>query len=118
MNTEQFHDFCMSLKGTTDTMPFGPENVVYKVMNKMFALMPLDVIPLRVNLKNLPQKNIELRADHQSIIPGYHMNKEHWNTVILNGELKNQEIEVLIKESYECVVSGLTKKDKEILQNL
>lgn len=118
MNVEQFHEYCMSLKATTDSMPFGPENVVYKVMNKMFALMPLDEVPLRVNLKNLPQKNIELRADYASVIPGYHMNKEHWNTVIFNGELKNQEIKILIKESYDCVVAGLSKKDKEILQNL
>lgn len=119
MNIEEVHDFCMKLKGVNETMPFGPETVVYKVLNKIFALMPLDEEPpIKINLKNTPQKNLELRINYDSIIPGYHMNKVHWNTVIVNGTLKKSFLEELITDSYNCVVNGMTKKEKETLNIL
>ena len=108
----------MSRKASEETMPFGDDTLVYKVMGKAFALTGVSD-PVSVNLKCDPDRAVELRAQFpDDVLPGYHMNKKHWNTVMLNGRLRADEIEELIDHSYELVVKGLKKVDREFLQGL
>ncbi|MGX7687011.1 MmcQ/YjbR family DNA-binding protein [Flectobacillus roseus] len=109
MDIEQFREYCLSKKGVTEELPFGPETLVYKVMGKIFALTGLDSEVFTVNLKCDPEKAISLREEFSFIIPGYHMNKKHWNTVNFERTPTKMATE-LINHSYEIVASGLTKK--------
>jgi predicted DNA-binding protein (MmcQ/YjbR family) len=118
MNLETFREYCLSKKGVTEELPFGPETLVYKVMGKMFALTGLDSEIFSFNLKNTPEKNQELRAEYEAIIPGYHMNKQHWNTIYANHSIKDALLRELIDESYDLVAKSLTKKIQEELKNL
>lgn len=118
MNIEEFRDYCLTLPYVTEEFPFGPETLVYKVGGKMFALSSLDWEGFRINLKNTPEKNEELRADYDFIVGGYHMNKKHWNTVIVDFRMTKQLFLSLINESYQLVYEGLSKKEKEKLVNL
>ncbi len=102
-------------KMAVETYPFDEVTMVIKVMNKMFALVSLDDDPLRINLKCDPDDAQVLRNLYSSIIPGYHMNKEHWNTVILDGSIPEAMLEDLIDDSYKLVVKGLKKSDREKL---
>ena len=117
MNIETFRTYCLSKKGVTEEFPFDETTLVFKVMGKMFALTGLHRIPFSVNLKCDPDKAIDLREYHSEIQPGYHMNKKHWNTCILE-ELPPEVMEHLIDHSYELVVSKLTKKLKAELAAL
>ena len=116
MNIEEIRDYCISLKAVTESFPFDETTLVFKVMNKMFCLLSLD--KLQVNLKNDPEKNIDLRAHYPTIIPGYHMNKEHWNTVALDGLIPPKLIIEMIDESYRLIVESLPKKKQEEFKNL
>lgn len=107
MDLEGIIDFCESFDNVTSETPFGPEVLVFKVKNKIFALLPIDGVRFTINLKNHPEKNIQLREEFPGIIPGFHMNKKHWNTLIIN-ELKSKLVNDLIAESY-AIVSGLKK---------
>ncbi|QED38241.1 MmcQ/YjbR family DNA-binding protein [Antarcticibacterium arcticum] len=119
MNIETFRDYCLEKKGVTEGLPFGPDDLVLKVMGKMFTIASLDEVPLRVNLKCDPEKAISLREEYpDNIFPGYHMNKKLWNTLILDGRLSNSFIFELIDHSYDLVVLGLTKKLQKELQDL
>ena len=119
MNIESFRDYCLSLPGVEEGFPFGEDTLVLKVMGKMFALGSLSSPWFRVNLKCDPEKAINLREEYESIIPGWHMNKKHWNTVTFEfGELSDELVIELTKHSYELVASKLTKKLKEELKNL
>ena len=119
MNIDTFRDYCLAKKGVTEGLPFGPDNLVLKVMGKMFSIVSLDEVPLRANLKCDPEKAIELREEYEeNILPGYHMNKQHWNTLVLDGKLDPKLVFELIDHSYELVVAGLTKKLKQELENL
>lgn len=119
MDIETFRNYCLDKKGVTEGLPFGPDNLVIKVMGKMFTIASLDEVPLRVNLKCDPERAILLREEYpDTIFPGYHMNKELWNTLILDGTLSNSFILELIDHSYELVVQGLTKKLQKELQDL
>ena len=109
MHIEQLRDYCLAKPGVEESLPFGPDNLVFKVNNKMFLLASLDESPLRFNAKCDPEKAIQLREDYPCILPGYHMNKKHWNTVIIDGTLKTAELEDLIDHSYE-LVKGKIKK--------
>ena len=102
--------------GATEETPFGPEVLVYKVKGKMFSLIAWQDQPLRINLKCEPNKSLALRDMFESIIPGYHMNKKHWNTIILDGEVPVAEVCALIDHSYDLVVKGLKKADREALK--
>lgn len=118
MDLEEFRELCLSKKGVTEEFPFGPENLVYKVMGKMFALLPLDRVPPQGNLKCDPERAIALREEYEgSIFGAFHMNKVHWNTVVMD-RLPPQLIRDLIDHSYERVISGLTKKLQQDLKNL
>lgn len=113
MNIEQFREYCLHFPGTTEECPFGPDTLVYKVMGKMFALCGIDDFG-SVNLKCDPEKAIELREQHPEITPGYHMNKQHWNTVEVI-HLPDKFVKSLITDSYNLVKSGLSKKIQEEL---
>jgi len=115
MNIEEFRDYCLSKKYVTECFPFDQTTLVFKVAEKMFALTSLENHPSRVNLKCDPEKSIELRAQFSDIIEGFHMNKKHWNTITIEGNISNQLIEELINHSYELVVKGMTKKRQKEL---
>ena len=114
MNVESFREYCVNLPGVTESFPFDDTALVFKVMGKMFALALLEG-EKSVNLKCDPERAIELREEFSDILPGYHMNKKHWNTLLLSGDLKTPLIKELINHSYDLVVAGLTKKQKEEL---
>ena len=118
MNLENIRAHCLAFSGVTEECPFGPEVPVYKVLGKMFALLSPDEVPASMNLKCDPERALDLRDQYESILPGYHMSKKHWNTLILDGSLPSPLIKELIDHSYELVVGGLTKKDREKLQQL
>jgi predicted DNA-binding protein (MmcQ/YjbR family) len=110
MDIEQFRAYCLHLPFTTEECPFGPDTLVFKVKGKVFALCGISDFG-SVNLKCDPERAITLREQYPQIIPGFHMNKTHWNTVELEG-LSHKFIQELIRHSYELVVSGLSKKDR------
>lgn len=111
MNIEQFREFCISLPSTEESFPFDEVTLVFKVGNKMYALMGLDNIDNpSANLKGKPEENIVLREQYEGVIPGFHMNKKHWNTVAIDSDVDDKLIYDLIKESYNLVVKSLTKK--------
>jgi len=115
MNIEQFTEYCLSKPGTSDSFPFGGDTLVIKVGPKVFALCGLDALPFKVNLKCDPDWAVELRERHEEIIPGYHMNKKHWNTVNMEGDLEITLIKKMIDHSYNLVIQSLPKKEKEAL---
>ena len=107
---------CLSFPETEETTPFGPEVLVYKVAGKMFAATNPDSVPSEVNLKCDPDRALELRDLYAAVKPGWHMNKKHWNTVILNGSIPKGEIERMIDHSYGLIVKGLKKREREGLE--
>ncbi len=112
MNVEVFRDYCLSKKAVTEEFPFDAVTLVFKVMGKMFALLPLERMPAQVNLKCDPEWAMELREEHDGIImPGYHMSKTHWNTIYMEN-LPPKLIMELVDHSYDLVVSKFTKKLK------
>ncbi len=114
MNIDTFRNYCLEKKGVTEELPFGPDTLVFKVGGKIFALTGLDAVPLRVNLKCDPEEAIHLREEYPNVIlPGYHMNKKHWNTVVLDEFLPNSLIFGLTNKSYDLVFQGLPKKLRE-----
>lgn len=118
MDVEEFRTFCLSLKGATEAFPFDESTLVFKVMGKMFALISLERIPHRANLKCDPERAITLREDYDGVItPGFHMNKTHWNTIRI-AALSKGIIEDLVLHSYDLVVSKLSKTDKEKLTSI
>lgn len=116
MNIEELREYCLSLKGVTEDFPFDEDTLVFKVAGKMFCLTSLDG-PFTINLKNEPEKNIELREEYTEIKPGYHMSKTHWNTIEMSGQLSDDFIKTLIDESYDLVVLKLTRNEKQMLKN-
>jgi predicted DNA-binding protein (MmcQ/YjbR family) len=115
MTADELRDRCLAFNGVEETFPFGPENSVFKVEGKVFALSRLDGDPLRVSLKCEPALAERLREDHEAIIPGYHLNKRHWNTVIIDGSLPDQMVGDMIEDSYDLVVSGLPRRRRALL---
>lgn len=110
---EAIHLNLMNRVETTEEFPFGPQAAVYKVAGKMFAILSPDDVPPQMNLKCDPERALELRDEHEAIIPGYHMNKKHWNTLILDGSLPDSLVIDLIDHSFALVVKGLPKKVRE-----
>ena len=107
--------YCLTFPGSVETFPFGPETSVFKVADKMFALSQLAGRPLRVSLKCEPVLAEQLRAAHEAVIPGYHLNKRHWNTVIIDGSLPERTIKNMIEDSYDLVVSQLPRPRRRAL---
>jgi len=119
MNIETFRLYCLEKPGVTEELPFGPSTLVFKVMGKIFALTGLDAPEFSVNLKCDPDYAEDLRAANQSIIPGYHMSKKHWNTLNIDqGELSTSLIKELTDHSYDLVVSTHTKALKGALKEM
>jgi predicted DNA-binding protein (MmcQ/YjbR family) len=116
MNIESFTEYCMAKKGVTESFPFGGDTLVFKVMNKIFALTGMDETPCKANLKCDPEWAVNLREEHDDIQPGYHMNKKHWNTVNIEGNLPDTLVMKLIDQSYDLVISSLPAKDKVLLE--
>ena len=115
MEVDELQNYLKSKTSTPEEQPFGPQVLVYKVKGKMFATLGFDEGLGRTNLKCDPEKSLDLRDRYESIIPGYHMNKKHWNTLILDGSLPAKLICKLVDHSYELVVAKLPKKDREDL---
>jgi predicted DNA-binding protein (MmcQ/YjbR family) len=115
MNPVELRDCCLSFTGAQQTFPFGPETSVFKVAGKMFALSQLDAESLRVSLKCEPELAQGLRAAHAAVLPGYHLNKRHWNTVIIDGSLPDNAIRDMIEDSYDLVVSKLPRARRRAL---
>jgi len=119
MNIEIFREYCLAKKGVTEAFPFDEKTLVFKVMDKMFALSSLEHQPAKANLKCNPERSIELREEFDGLItPGFHMSKVHWNTVELEMNIPHELLCELIDHSYNLVVSKLTKKLKEELNQL
>jgi predicted DNA-binding protein (MmcQ/YjbR family) len=118
MNHESFRKYCLSLKGVEEDLPFDDVTPVFKVMGKMFALIDDSEKGLSINLKCDPDKAIELRASYPAVLPGYHMNKAHWNTIYCDGSIEDELILRWTKDSYELVVAKLTGRLKNILRNM
>lgn len=107
MTAAELRELCLSFPGAEETFPFGPLTSVFKVEGKMFALSQLDAESLRVSLKCEPELALALREAHDAVIPGYHLNKRHWNTVILDGSLPEAAVRDMVEDSYDLVVSAL-----------
>ena len=105
MNIEQYRDYCLAKPGTTESFPFDQNTLVFKVMDKMFALADVDQF-ISMNLKCDPERAVKLREQYEEVIPGYHMNKKHWNTVVIDGVLSDEFLYELIDHSYELIVSS------------
>lgn len=103
MNVEDIDIYANSLANVECYQPFGPENLVYKTNGKMFLLVALDSNPLSFNVKCNPAKAVELREEFSCVLPGYHMNKKHWNTIVVDGSLPNKTIKEFILHSYELI---------------
>jgi len=115
MDAESIRQYCLQKKGSMEGFPFGPGTLVFKVMGKMYLLLALDASPLTFNAKCDPDEALELRERYSSIIPGYHMNKKLWNTVIVDGSISSQLIKKMIDDSYDLIVQGLPKKSQQEL---
>ncbi|GEQ84512.1 hypothetical protein ULMS_00200 [Patiriisocius marinistellae] len=111
MHVEDFRAYCLTKKGVTESFPFDENTLVFKVMGKMFALCGLNRLPTQVNLKCDPERAIELREEYDGlIVPGYHMSKIHWNSILIQDNVPQPLIIELIDHSYELVIKTLTKK--------
>ncbi|MEU8800426.1 MmcQ/YjbR family DNA-binding protein [Spirillospora sp. NPDC048819] len=104
---------CLAKPGSLEDYPFGDQVAVFKVAGRMFALVPLDPPPGTVSLKCDPDLATDLRARYAAITPGYHLNKRHWNTVVLDGSVPDEELMDLIDHSYVLVVARLTKDQRK-----
>ncbi|MCB0516089.1 MAG: MmcQ/YjbR family DNA-binding protein [Chitinophagales bacterium] len=111
MNIEEIRFYCLQKAATTESFPFDETTLVFKVADKMFALLSLEV-PYSINLKCEPEKALALREKYYFILPGYHMNKKHWNTLQLDDKPPVELIKSLIDHSYDLVVDGLPKKTR------
>ena len=110
MNIETLREYCLSKPGVEESLPFGPDTLVYKVSGKIFLLTGLDEIQLSFNVKCDPEKAVELREKYACVLPSYHMNKQHWNTIVVDGSVSTSQLKEWIDHSYELVKASLPKK--------
>ena len=115
MDLETIRKYCLEKKSVTESFPFGETTLVFKVRGKIFLLIGLDNFPLQFNVKCDPEKAEELREEYSSVIPAFHMNKKHWNTVILNGQIPLKQIREMINDSYQLVVRSLPLTERKKL---
>jgi predicted DNA-binding protein (MmcQ/YjbR family) len=115
VNLDAYRNHCLSKKGVTEEFPFDENVLVFKVMGKLFALTDITTFE-SINLKVDPEKGVELREQFAAVVPGYHMNKKHWITVLMDGSIPPKMLLKWTDESYDLVVSGLTKKQKLALE--
>lgn len=112
MNIENLREYCLSKPGVEETLPFGPDTLVYKVADKIFLLTSLDEERLSFNVKCDPDRAIELREQYTCVQPGYHMNKRHWNTIIVDGSVPLKQLKEWIDHSYDLVANRTPRKTK------
>lgn len=112
MNIETLQEYCLSKPDAEETLPFGPDTLVYRINTKIFLLVGLDSDPLQFNVKCDPDKALELREEYSCVIPGFHMNKKHWNTIIVDGSVSNALLKEWIDWSYD-LVKGKPKAKKK-----
>lgn len=110
MNIESLREYCLSKPNAEETLPFGPSTLVFKVGGKAFLLVGLDEEDLSFNVKCDPDKAIELREEYACVLPGYHMNKKHWNTIVVDGSVSTKQLKEWIDWSYELVSEKRKKK--------
>ena len=103
MNIEELRDFVLTFQNVEESFPFGEDTLVFKTNNKIFLLVSLSAVPLQFNVKCNPEYAIELREKYPAIRPGYHMNKKHWNTIIIDGTLSNTQLREFITNSYSLI---------------
>ncbi len=109
MNIEDIRKYCLALPGTSEDMPFDEDTLVFKVKGKMFLLTNLEG-DLSINIKCDPERIPELREKYTAVLPGYHMNKKHWNTVMIDGSIRDGLIYKWIDDSYDLIVEKLPRK--------
>jgi predicted DNA-binding protein (MmcQ/YjbR family) len=114
MNIEEIREYCLSKKASSECLPFDESTLVFKVLDKMFALINLDG-ELRINLKCDPEKAVELREYYSCVIPGFHMNKKYWNSVLLDSSVPDNLLIEWIDHSYDEVVKKMSRKFREQL---
>lgn len=114
MHLEELREYCLSLKGAEEGLPFGDETLVFSVKGKMFCATGIDHFEF-VNVKCDPETALLLREQFEDVIPGYHMNKKHWNSLRVKGKLTNVQFKQWIRDSYDLVVAGLPKKMQQEL---
>jgi predicted DNA-binding protein (MmcQ/YjbR family) len=117
MNIEELRDYCLSKPAVAEAFPFDESTLVFKVAGKMFLLTDL-VDSFSMNIKNTPERVLELREQYSSVLPGYHMSKKHWITVMIDGSISDELLKQWIDESYKLVVSGLSGKEKVLFTEL
>ncbi|MBC3788065.1 MmcQ/YjbR family DNA-binding protein [Spirosoma utsteinense] len=115
MNIETLRDYCIAKPGVTESFPFDLVTVVFKVGNKIFALLDTESRPTTLNLKCDPERAVELRDQYTAVRPGFHMNKTHWNTITIDGTLRWQDVQEWIDHSYDLVRKGLPKTIRDQL---
>jgi predicted DNA-binding protein (MmcQ/YjbR family) len=104
MDIEQLREYALQKNAVEEGFPFGEDTLVFKVNGKIFLLAGLDNSPLQFNVKCNPDKAVELREEYPTaVLPGYHMNKKHWNTIVVNGELSSTQIKEMVEDSYNLV---------------
>jgi len=113
MDIETLREYCLAKKAAAEGFPFGDSTLVFKVKGKMFLLASLDSPQLQFNVKCDPEMAIEWREQFAAVLPGYHMNKKLWNTIIVDGSIPGKIIRQMIDDSYRLVVASLPKKDRE-----
>ena len=118
LDRNTLRDYCLSLTEAYEDFPFGEDVAVLKVRDKMFALIPVDTSPISISLKADPQEAILQRQRYQAVTAGYHLNKNHWNTVIVDGEIDDKQILEMIEDSYQLVRQKLSKKVRAELENI
>jgi predicted DNA-binding protein (MmcQ/YjbR family) len=114
LNLSEYRDYCLSKKGVTEETPFGPDTLVFKVLGKMFSATDL-ILFESINLKYPTEEIDELREAYPGVLPGYHMNKKHWNTILMDGSIPDKLICQWIDISYDLVVEGLPQSLKSKL---
>lgn len=112
MNIEEFRAYCLNRKGVTESFPFDDKVLVFKVLGKMFALLDVDEFA-SFNAKCDPDRALQLREQYPGIQPGYHMNKQHWNTVSADGSVPDELMKELVDHSYDLVFASLPKSVRE-----
>lgn len=113
MNIETLRDYCLSKKGAEESLPFGPDTLVFKAGGKIFLLASLDAAPLQFNVKCRPEEAVLLREQYACVQPGYHMNKQHWNTIKVDGTVPDRLLQQWIDDSYSLIVQSLPKTLKQ-----
>ena len=115
MNTETLREHCIAKAGVTESFPFDTITLVFKVGGKMFALMDTESRPTTLNLKCDPERAVQLREEFAAVTPGFHMNKTHWNTITLDGNVRAADVQAWIDHSYELVRKSLPKATRDQL---